>query len=308
MQQNPLISNGRFLTPDNYLVKLNKVEDIPSILHDCGIDIEKPISYAIDRGYGDVIGRTNYWLWLNQLCPLSLNFVVVEDHYELFRHNVETTVERTELLMNEYDFSNFTFETVDDKKFHNLKDNKHQSNNGNYFCINLYNKLQDWYPFKKTWTGKFSNYVAFYDNDYADWERVLLTWSQNQDKVNGISDEKKYLKFKENIVSNLKKQYEVKKFDYTISTPQFIDTIRKANFTVSNRGAVPYITACMNAPQVLTIKQKYLETYRYYCNFTKNIVYCDDPIHIGKLSNQHKDFFTCEKHKYIKEGFLPKEI
>ena len=34
--QNPLISNGKFLTPDNYWVEINDNNEIPKILNDIG--------------------------------------------------------------------------------------------------------------------------------------------------------------------------------------------------------------------------------------------------------------------------------
>ena len=55
--------SGKFLTPDNYWVEINDNNEIPKILNDIGINVNNHISYVIDRGYGDIIGRTNYWLW-----------------------------------------------------------------------------------------------------------------------------------------------------------------------------------------------------------------------------------------------------
>lgn len=301
--QNPLISNGRFLTPDNYWVEINDNNDIPNILKDIGINVNNHISYVIDRGYGDIIGRTNYWLWLNELCPVSIEFQSCEHHTEVFRYNVESTIDKVECLMDQYGYTDYTFKIIDDKRFRELKEKKHEANKGNYFFINLYNKLQDWYPFTKTWTGLFSDYVIYYKYDYADWEAVLLNWSSNQDKVMGISDEEKYNAKCDEIVSNLEKKHTVKIMDYTWPASRWFDEMRKAKFVVTNRGAGLYISAPMMMPICLTVMEKHLEKFRYFHNFTKKIVFSVDPEWIGNLDNDHKDFVNMPKHKYIKEGF-----
>lgn len=311
--QNPLLKNNKILSFRNCWV-----DDIFEEFKLTGLDLNKPIHLVIDIGYGDIVSRMNYLLWLSEIVNLKVNFIIKKQHTFPVLKNKESLVEKVHYLFKLWKCNiQYDFDIVDHKTWVYINDKKHnfrykrlditeEWKNLNCNVLdskqiwhpNLRNPLQTWYQFKdKQWSGKNSKKVSIYQFWPADWNLLKEAVNAVGDKVMDIVDENTYVKYYERLNRFLSLKYDVVNIDYSMTPEELINHIQTSAFVVSARGAVPYLAQCMNVPMCMIIKNDHLRTAPIF-NTKNNVVFSTSIDYISNLHNEHEDFKLKPKHKY----------